>query len=373
MAQRWQPGSPSSFDGAAQPSSRRGGAEQPTFTQLPDDTSELTVGFYNVGIQLQEVRGKHWPKKEQTLKQDIVKAFMRHELHMLCLSELGELNKWMSELLADSAVQPVSIYAGAHYLTIVKDEHVKVDQYHLISGFGDQKERSFQHLQVRPHGYRKLVSVINCHAPSSKRRELTAARRSSYLKAFHAASGANPFIWGGDFNTGPVQLTALLKAVDRRYVIDDAETSSAEQPGMKFAHEFWFNKLARIVATSTGCYEAATALPRLEKMEAFLEIIQEQRALHLRRHPEMAADSVFSEAHMKEIHSTWMNDHHSWMKADKLREYEQQLASTHRGAPQQAHQTRRSAFSAYLFQVLGNRHILLACIQHPICSAVQPV
>ena len=58
---------------------------------------------------------------------------------------------------------------------------------------------------------------------------------------------------------------------------------------------------ATIVATSTGCYEAATAMPRLEKMEAFLEIIQEQRALHLRRHPEMAADSVFSEAHMKEI------------------------------------------------------------------------
>ena len=121
MAQRWQPGSPSSFDGAAQPSSRRGGAEQPTFTQLPDDTSELTVGFYNVGIQLQEVRGKHWPKKEQTLKQDIVKAFMRHELHMLCLSELGDLDRGiggglratvqqlMSELLADSAVQPVSI------------------------------------------------------------------------------------------------------------------------------------------------------------------------------------------------------------------------------------------------------------------------
>ena len=72
---------------------------------------------------------------------------------MLCLSELGELDKgiggelqttaqqWMSELLADSAVQPVSIYAGAHYLTIVKDEHVKAAQ---------QKERSFRHLQVRP-------------------------------------------------------------------------------------------------------------------------------------------------------------------------------------------------------------------------------
>ena len=72
---------------------------------------------------------------------------------MLCLSELGELDKgiggelqttvqqWMSELLADSAVQPVSIDAGAHYLTIVKDEHEKSAQ---------QKERSFRHLEVRP-------------------------------------------------------------------------------------------------------------------------------------------------------------------------------------------------------------------------------
>ena len=96
MAQRWQPGSPSSFDGAAQPSSRRGGAEQPTrrggaeqptFTQLPDDASELTVGFYNVGIQLQTVRGKNWRKKERELKQDVVNSFTLHlrlaRLHLL--------------------------------------------------------------------------------------------------------------------------------------------------------------------------------------------------------------------------------------------------------------------------------------------------
>ena len=93
MAQRWQPGSPSSFDGAAQPSSRRGGAEQPTYTELPDDTSELIVGFYNVGIQLPEVTGRNWPKKQRALKKDIVNAFTQHELHMLCLSELGELDK----------------------------------------------------------------------------------------------------------------------------------------------------------------------------------------------------------------------------------------------------------------------------------------
>ena len=137
----------------AQRSSRGGGAEQPTFTHLPNDKHELTVGFYNVGIQLTTVQGKNWNKTETKLKRDIVKAFREHELHMLCLSELGEINKgigvglsrtvkeWMSEMLEDSAVQPVSLYAGAHYLTIVKDEHVKVDQYKLVSGFiHEQKE-----------------------------------------------------------------------------------------------------------------------------------------------------------------------------------------------------------------------------------------
>ena len=36
--------------GAAQPASAPGGAEQPTFSALPDDASELMVAFYNVGI-----------------------------------------------------------------------------------------------------------------------------------------------------------------------------------------------------------------------------------------------------------------------------------------------------------------------------------
>ena len=99
MAQAWQSVCPSGFDAATKPPSRRGGAEQltarrggaeqPTFTQLPDDAPELTVGFYNVGIQLQMVRSKNRGKKERALKQDVVNAFTRHELHMLCLSELG--------------------------------------------------------------------------------------------------------------------------------------------------------------------------------------------------------------------------------------------------------------------------------------------
>ena len=59
----------------------------------------------------------------------------------------------------------------------------------------------------------------------------------------------------------------------------------------KIAHEFIFDKVARIVAATHGCYEAAEPLPLLDKMEAFLQIIQEQRARHLQRRGDMAADT----------------------------------------------------------------------------------
>ena len=77
-------------------------------------------------------------KKEKTLKRDVVKAFKLYVLHMLCLSELGEthagladnlektVTEWIMDLLADTAVAPVSVYADAHYVTIVKQEDVVV-------------------------------------------------------------------------------------------------------------------------------------------------------------------------------------------------------------------------------------------------------
>ena len=43
-----------------------------------------------------------------------------------------------------------------------------------------------------------------------------------------------------------------------------------------------------------------------------------------------------------------------------------------RGNNQKAHQLRRSAFSAFVFQIIGNKHVVLAAIQYPISSAAQP-
>ena len=61
-----------------------------------------------------------------------------------------------------------------------------------------------------------------------------------------------------------------------------------------------------------------------------------------------------------------------WMSVDKAREYRRLSGSGQRGDRQKAHQIRRQAFSAFLFQVIGNKHVLLAAIQHPVFSAAQP-
>ena len=53
----------------------------------------VKVGFYNVGIKASEVGGRQWDAKQEALKYDIEQAFRHHQLHALCLSEVGEINK----------------------------------------------------------------------------------------------------------------------------------------------------------------------------------------------------------------------------------------------------------------------------------------
>ena len=137
--------------------------------------------------------------------------------------------------------------------------------------------------------------------------------------------------------------------------------------------QFLFGRVANIVASSTGCYELATVpCTFLDKLEAFLAIVDQKRSSHLRRHPSLTADAVFSPDDMAEIHRLWTEDHESWMNAATIGDYNWYTARGDKGDRQKAHQLRRSVFSAYLFQFIGNKHLLLAAIQHPICSAAQP-
>ena len=221
-----------------------GGAAQLTFSELPDNAVELTVGFYNVAIQVVDLEGERWKTEELCLQADILKAFNRH-LDVFCLSEVGEpsvgigasvphgdVAAWILELLKDSAVPPVDIFSESHYATIVKKNRVKVDQYNFVDGFvPHQADRSFQHLRVRVEGDEASISIVNCHATASKKRVLTTDVRKRYFTAAHNACAGDRFIWGGDFQTAPVLFGALMHSIDFRYTNAQGGSSSAAQPG----------------------------------------------------------------------------------------------------------------------------------------------
>ena len=52
----------------------------PLLRGRPPHATELTVGFYCVGIQLSEVGLRGWQSKERRLASDIAKAFEGHGL-----------------------------------------------------------------------------------------------------------------------------------------------------------------------------------------------------------------------------------------------------------------------------------------------------
>ena len=64
----------------------------------------------------------------------------------------------------------------------------------------------------------------------------------------------------------------------------------------RISQEFLPNELSTVLSNSTGTYQAGASLAPVEKLEAFLTIVEEQRAQHLERHPDIDTMQVFSDA-----------------------------------------------------------------------------
>lgn len=84
----------------------------------------------------------------------------------------------------------------------------------------------------------------------------------------------------------------------------------------------------------------------------------------------MPANAIFNSEDMKEIYKNSMEEC-SWMNKETANEYQKLSQSGQRGDGQRAQQMRRQAFGAFQFHVIGNKHLLLAAIQHPVFSAAQ--
>ena len=153
---------------------------------------------------------------------------------------------------------------------------------------------------------------------------------------------------------------------------DEESTAPLQALLDKITREYLFGKVMHIVATPSGCFDVSAPATAILKLEAFLRVIEEQRDKHLQRNWHLARDAEFSSSDMKELHKAWMEDHKSWMDPETIDKYNWWRSGKRKGDQQKAHQMRKSAFSAYLFQFIGNKHLLLAFIQHGVCSAAQP-
>ena len=247
--------------GAAQPASSPGGAEQPIVSEVPDDAFELTVAFYNVGLQASQVNSKKWPDREAKLANDIINAAKNHKLDILCLCELGEINvgiggklsqsvsAWIHGLFSGSEVWPFEVYESGHYATLRLSTRITICDYQVVNRFvGTQQGRCFQHFRVCSDKCDVPISIVNCHAPSSQTKKLTKFMREQYFTAFHKACGDDPFIWGGDFNTEVANIECRLWHIDARY----RSTWRGEQPGVKYVLSHQFRQRHGDVALTFG-------------------------------------------------------------------------------------------------------------------------
>jgi hypothetical protein len=135
-------------------------------------------------------------------------------------------------------------------------------------------------------------------------------------------------------------------------------------------------------------------------LDTFLQICEEKRNHHIakkqRRSDMMPPDMqgmIFDDADMQEIYNDWLEDFPTWMIPDKQQQYLRLVEAADEkakekkgkgkekgkekkgkgsGPGQKAHQLRRSAFSAYQFQIIGNKHMVHAMIRTGLGSADQP-
>ena len=101
---------------------------------------------------------------------------------------------------------------------------------------------------------------------------------------------------------------------------DAEDTAPVRDLLEKISKTFLFGKVANILKTRDRFYEEAPSVTTLEKLEMFLQVIQERRDKYVRAHG-LARDTVFSEWQMRDIHNKWMADHNNCMNEQKIKEY----------------------------------------------------
>jgi hypothetical protein len=208
--------------------------------------------------------------------------------------------------------------------------------------------------------------------------------------------------------------TPLADELMRTLADDDQEEN--QDLIRELEQHFLFDKL-RYIESDTR--RLAQHLKPHARLENFLQVCKNKRIEHIARQCilgiQIKDDAIFGDADMQLIHKAWIEDIDSWMHPEEAKKYREMMEAAEGGRKgkekgnekgqtkgknkskekgqtkgksdgkekgkgkgeiqggqgQRAHQDRRSAFSAYLFQIFGNKHMVLAMIRCPCTCAAQ--
>ena len=163
----------------------------------------------------------------------------------------------------------------------------------------------------------------------------------------------------------PLNLKPPTPLIDKMFC--SSEKEKLDLLLARISREHIPDKLLRVMATPTGSYKTAESVAPIEKLEAFLSIVKDQRTQHLARCQDLPDNAVFTQEDMKQIYKNWMKEG-SWMNKKTDSTCKGLRAC---GENQAAHQLRRKAFGTFLWSVIGNKHMLVAAIAHPLVSDAQ--
>jgi len=212
--------------------------------------ASLRIAFYNVGMHTSQMQTRVFNQQQELLAKDVETLFVRHNLHMVLLCELGEHEEGLPDQEAylqevvrrmnngaeepaggvaagsggaeELAVVPLGLLSGdmPAYAVFARQDIIDATGdvlvtdilYHVDLLHGTTKwKRQCLELELRWQG--KVVRVLNIHSPSSNKRKLDSnARQAIFTRLMQivgarvGGGAAEPAAWiiGGDMNANGI-------------------------------------------------------------------------------------------------------------------------------------------------------------------------
>ena len=177
------------------------------------------VAYYNLTWDVGKMIGKKHEEHKRKLREDVLKALDTHDVDVLCLCEVGEIERGLGSVRWNALLRDIipehwkyEFYTASHYTTIINSTTMETLIEPTLSGSMTPVPahwyRKCQFFRVRKKYFGEVhpaIDVVNVHSPSSKHKHLTDRIRKDVLEWLQRHMGDRTII-GGDLNESEFSL-----------------------------------------------------------------------------------------------------------------------------------------------------------------------